>query len=377
MIKIAVSAGEPSGDAHAARLVEELAAMNGKLRFFGMGGEMLKGAGVRIEVPMERVSVVGISEVLSRIGGIYKSYRHLCRTIEKEKPAALVVVDFPDFNFKLLKFAKKRSIPVIYYITPQVWAWRKGRVKFLQKYVDLALVILPFEEDYLEKNGVRAAYVGHPILDRRYSLKPRQEFLHELGIRDSERLVALMPGSRDSEVNAHLPTLLSSAAELNRTFSGLRFLIPKAPSVSEECWKAGLPDNCQLVEGRYYEILACADLGAVASGTASLEAALFGLPSVVFYSLNPLTYFLGRKLVKLPYVSLPSIILGRGALTELIQNDFTPRGLAGALTELLKANDEKRRKALEIKRELKKKLGEHGASRRAAEKIVRFLEGIR
>ena len=376
-LKIAVSAGEPSGDSHAARLVSEILSIDPGVKFFGMGGEKLEKEGVRVDIPMERVSVVGISEVISRIGDIYGAYRRFCRVIEDEKPDALVVVDFPDFNFKLLKSAKKKGIPVIYYITPQVSAWRKGRVRFLQKYVDLALAIFPFEEPFLTGNGVNAAYVGHPILDRRYSLEPRHDFLERMGMRKGERLVALMPGSRDSEVRSHLPTLLACAEELNRTFSSLKFVVPKAPEVSRNCWEIEPPDNCRLVENRYFEVLAYSDIGAVASGTASLEAALFGLPSVVFYSLNPLTYFLGKKLVRLPHVSLPNIILERGAMTELIQADFTPDRLAGELTELLKAHDGKRRKAVEIKRELKAKLGESGASRRAAEKIVQFLKGIR
>lgn len=372
-LKIAVSAGEPSGDSHAASLVSEIRSVDPGVSFFGMGGEKLEKEGVRIDIPMERVSVVGISEVISRIGDIYGAYRQFCRVIDKEKPDALVVVDFPDFNFKLLKYAKKNGIPVIYYITPQVWAWRKGRVKFLKKYVDLALVIFPFEEPFLRENGVNASCVGHPILDRRYTLEPRHDFLEKLKVGKEERLVALMPGSRDSEVQSHLPTLLACADELNRTFSTLKFVVPKAPNVSEKCWKVRLPENCRLVENRYFEVLAYSDIGAVASGTASLEAALFGLPSVVFYSLNPLTYFLGRKLVKLPYVSLPNIILERGAMTELIQDGFTPGILAAELTELLKAHDGKRRKAVEIKRELKMKLGESGASRRAAEKIIGFI----
>ncbi len=376
-LKIAVSAGEPSGDSHAASLVSEIRSLDPGVSFFGMGGEKLKKEGVRIDIPMERVSVVGISEVISRIGDIYGAYRQFCRVIDKEKPDALVVVDFPDFNFKLLKYAKKNGIPVIYYITPQVWAWRKGRVKFLKKYVDLALVIFPFEEPFLRENGVNASCVGHPILDRRYTLDPRHEFLERMEVGKGERLVALMPGSRDSEVQSHLPTLLACADELNRTFSTLKFVVPKAPNVSEKCWKLRLPENCHLLENRYFEVLAYSDIGAVASGTASLEVALFGLPSVVFYSLNPLTYFLGRKLVKLPYVSLPNIILERGAMTELIQDGFTPGILAAELTELLKAHDGKRRKAVEIKRELKMKLGESGASRRAAEKILEFIRGIR
>lgn len=372
-LKIAVSAGEPSGDSHAASLVSEIRSVDPGVSFFGMGGEKLEKEGVRIDIPMERVSVVGISEVISRIGDIYGAYRQFCRVIDKEKPDALVVVDFPDFNFKLLRYAKKNGIPVIYYITPQVWAWRKGRVKFLKKYVDLALVIFPFEEPFLRENGVNASCVGHPILDRRYTLEPRHDFLEKMEVRKEERIVALMPGSRDSEVESHLPTLLACAEELNRTFSMLKFVVPKAPSVSEKCWKTVLPENCRLVENRYFEVLAYSDIGAVASGTASLEAALFGLPSVVFYSLNPLTYFLGRKLVKLPYVSLPNIILERGAMVELIQGDFTPCRLAAELTELLKAHDGKRRMAVEIKRELKMKLGESGASRRAAEKIIGFI----
>lgn len=376
-LKIAVSAGEPSGDSHAAKLVSEILSLDRNVAFFGMGGERLKSAGVRVDIPMESVSVVGISEVISRIGDIYRAYRRFCRILEKEKPDALVVVDFPDFNFKLLKFARKKGIPVVYYITPQVWAWRKGRVRFLQKYVDLALVILPFEEDFLRDNGVNASYVGHPILDRIYSLEPRHEFLEGLGMRKGERLVALMPGSRDSEVGSHLPVLLSCAEELSRTFSTLKFVVPRAPNVSAGCWDIDVPENCRFVDGKYYEILAYADIGAVASGTASLEAALFGLPSVVFYFLNPVTYFLGRKLVRLPYVSLPNIILERGAMTELIQKDFTPGRLAEELTELLKAHDGKRRKAVDIKRELKRRLGENGASRRAAEKILEFLKGIR
>ncbi|MCX7830618.1 MAG: lipid-A-disaccharide synthase, partial [Acidobacteria bacterium] len=314
------------------------------------------------------------SEVISKLPTIYRAFKNFSDIIKRQKPDALIVIDFPDFHFKLIKKAKEINIPVIYYITPQVWAWRKGRTKFLKEYVDLALNILPFEEDFLRKDGVNAFYVGHPLLDIKREMISKEDFLKKNGIAEGKKIVAMLPGSRDSEVKSHLKTLVKTAQILNQKRNDIIFVTPKAKGVSEKIWEVKPLENFFFIENFYYETLSYSDLAMVASGTASLECALNGLPSVVFYSLNPLTYFLGKKLVKLPFVSLPNIILEREVFKEVIQKEFTAENCSSLLEEKIDNLAEEREKSLKIKDEIVEKLGRSGASQRAAQKILDFLK---
>lgn len=375
-LKIAISVGEHSGDIHGANLVKEIISLSPKSNFFGMGGENLLKSGVRLDFNMEDVSVVGVSEVITKLPKIYSIFKQFSNLLKKEKPDVLITIDFPDFNFKLIKEAKKLNILVIYYITPQVWAWRKGRIKFLKENVDLALNILPFEEQFFKEHGVNSFYVGHPLLDIEQTILPKNEFENIFKAKKGKIFVAMLPGSRNSEVESHLKTLVKTAQILNTKTNDLIFITPKAKSVSRKIWNQKFPENFFLLENLYYETLSYSDIALVASGTASLECALNGIPSVVFYYLNPFTYFLGKKLVKLPFVSLPNIILDREAFKELIQKDFSAESCALSLEEILRNLNEKKEKHLKIKSELTQKLGNKGASKRAAQKIIDLLKNI-
>lgn len=376
-LKLCISAGEDSGDIHGANLVREILKIAPKSQFFGMGGENLKKSGVRIDFNNKDIAVVGVSEVISKLPQIYKSFKDFSKLLEKEKPNALIVIDFPDFHFKLIKKAKKLNIPVIYYITPQVWAWRKGRTKFIKENVDLALNILPFEEQFLRKEGINAFYVGHPLLDLKREIIPKEDFLRKNKIATEKKIVAMLPGSRDSEVKSHLKTLVETSTILNQKRDDIVFITPKAGGVSEDIWKIKTPQNYVLLENSYYETISYCDSALVASGTASLECALNGTPSIVFYCLNPITYYLGRKLVNLPFVSLPNIILNREVFKEVIQKEFTAENCANLVEEKLRRITEEKEKFLSIKKEITEKLGSSGASKRAAQKIVDYLTGIR
>lgn len=371
--KICILAGEESGDLHAFNLVRKLKEIfNNEVFFFGMGGDNLKLCGVRIDLETKDVSVVGISEVFSKIFSIYKSYKHLCNVILKEKPDAIIAVDFPDFNFKVVKFAKKLNIKVIYYITPQVWAWRRKRVHFLKKYVDLCLNILPFEEDFFKNYGINAFYVGHPILDIEREVRTREEFLSKLNIKD-KKIVAILPGSRNSEIKSHLKTLVKTALRINEKRDDVVFVIPKAKNVLLKLFDLPKPKNFFIVENLYYETLSYSDVALSASGTASLECALSALPTIVFYKLNQFSYHLGKILVKLPFISLPNIILNREGLKEFIQKDFEEGRLSEEVLKMLQNLDYHKDNAIRLKQELTLILGKRGASERAAFKIREIL----
>ncbi len=375
--KICISAGENSGDIHGTNLVKEILNLSSDSFFFGMGGENLRNAGVRVDFNMEEISVVGVLEVIAKLPSIYSFYKKFQNLLKKEKPDLLIVIDFPDFHFKLIKFARKLNIPVIYYITPQVWAWRKGRTKFLKKNVDLCLNILPFEEGYLKNSGINSAYVGHPLLDIKRELKPKEEFLKRINFNQKQKIIAMLPGSRNSEVKSHIKALVETAINLNRKRNDLLFVIPKAKGVDKRVFEIELPSNFYILDNFYYETISYSDIALVASGTASLECALSGIPSIVFYSLNSFTYFIGKKLVKLPFVSLPNIILNREIFKELIQEDFNPSNCIHYIEEKLQNLDKEKKKHIEIKNEITEILGTSGASKRAAQKVIDFLSGIR
>ena len=373
-LELAVVAGEASGDAHAGALVRAFAGRLPEARWYGAGGPSLRAAGVEILVPSESLAVVGIGEVLLRLPGLWRALGTLKAALRERRPGALVLVDFPDFNFRLARHAKRLGIPVVYYITPQVWAWRPGRTRFLAANVDLALVLFPFEEEFLKARGVEARFVGHPLVDTARPASSLEEFLTRHGLSPRAPRVALLPGSRPSEVRRNLPALAGAAALLRKTHPEA---VPMVP------WAHGLPASLRgpfdggpirWVEGEYADVLGHAQAAAVASGTATLEAALMGVPQVVVYRVNRLTYQIGRRLVTLPHVALPNVVAGRAAVPELLQGAFTPQAVARALAGFLDSGEQARREAAAMEKEMRKRLGEGGASARAASELQAFLE---
>lgn len=374
---LAVVAGEASGDAHAAHLVQAYAALAPGAAWFGAAGPQMRGAGVEALVHSESLAVVGIGEVLGHLPDLWRAMGTLKRALRERRPRALVLVDYPDFNFRLAKYAHGLGIPVVYYIPPQVWAWRQGRTQFLAKNTDLVMTLFPFEEAFLRERGVEARFVGHPLVDTARTATPLPEFLARHGIGPEGPRIALLPGSRGSEVKRNLAPLMEAAQWLSRWRPDATLFVPWAEGLPAELRAPFAKAPVRWVEGEYRDVLGHATAAAVASGTATLEAALMGVPLVVVYRVKPLTYRIGRMLVTLEQVGLPNVVAGRRAVPELIQDAFTGEAVAEALGAILEAGEKAREEAAALAVEMRKRLGEGGASARAAQELDRFLGGVR
>ena len=369
-----IVAGEASGDLHGARLVSELRRLKPDLEIFGLGGDELRAAGLQPVAHSAEISVVGITEVLRILKRAREIFDLLLREVERRRPAAAVLIDFPDFNLRLAQELKKRGIPVIYYISPQVWAWRKGRIKTIAKVVDRMLVLFPFEVDFYQRFGVKVVHVGHPLVD---------EVPHLPGVWDSSDpesgpfRLALLPGSRVSEVESLLPVMLAAVRRLAEDLPVEARLI-QAPSVprellEEEIELSGLP--VRIVADNRFGSIADSHLALCASGTATLEVGLLGTPMVMIYRLQSWTYMLARLLVRLPYVSLVNLVLGRKVIPELVQGAASPERIAAEAEQIL-TNDLERERMRRGLAELRERLGEGGARGRAAHEVAAFLREV-
>ena len=373
--------GEASGDMHGANLVKAMLESSPELTFSGMGGPELERVGVKILFDAGKVAVVGIAEVLSHLRDIRDAQRVLKAHLRRYAPDLLILIDLPDFNLRLAAVAKSLSIPVFYYICPQVWGWRSSRVKTIAERVDQAGVILPFEQEFLRHRGVEATYVGHPLLDTVRVSAPPAEFRRHHGISDDRCCIGLLPGSRKKEISALLPSFLEAAKLLaDSSETSLTFLIPLASTISRADLDAqGLKEyaphlDVRVIEDERYDLMASCEAVVAASGTVTLELALLDIPMVVAYRLSPLTYFLGRMLVKLSHFSLVNLIAGREVVPELLQDQVTPQIVADHLAKLSfdrGVRAEMRRGLAEVRRSL----GEEGASMRAARVALSMLEG--
>ena len=326
-------AGEASGDMHGANLAASLKARRGGAELFGIGGQRMRSAGVRIAVDAHRLSVVGITEVFAKLPRILEGMRTAKRLIVDDRPDLLILIDFPDFNLHLAAFANKHAVPVLYYISPQIWAWRQGRVRKIRRIVDHMAVILPFEEAFYRRSGVPVSFVGHPLMDH-YAppadceASPRNEHAVTIG---------LLPGSRDSEVGKLLPLMLS-AAERIRKQRKVRFLLSQAPSVSPGLVQR-LTKDADVPVAVHKEdtgkLLEQATLVIVASGTSTLEAALQGTPMIIVYKVSPLSYKLGRALIRVPHIGLVNLIADKRVAPELIQQEASPDRIAHEVMTML------------------------------------------
>ncbi|MBU3983437.1 MAG: lipid-A-disaccharide synthase [Proteobacteria bacterium] len=378
--KIMIIAGEASGDLHGARLVQAMQAQDPGLLFCGMGSREMTAAGVEILFDAARIAVVGLAEVFTHFPDIIRALKILKKRMREDPPDLLILIDSPDFNLMLAKKAKKLGIPVFYYISPQVWAWRTGRVKTIGRLVDTIGVILPFEEPFYRSRGVTAHYVGHPLLDSVKVSSDRDTFCQRYNINPEHKLIGLLPGSRKKEISALLPDFLAAAKRLLRKYDHeFVFLLPVASTVSEEeLWNNGLGDYSELINFRLiredrYDMMAACDAVVAASGTVTLELAILGIPMVVVYRVSPHTYFIGRLLVRhMQFFSLVNLIAERGVVTELLQDDVQPGKIEAELARLLfddKAGSEMRLGLAEIR----SKLGNPGASRQAATLAFKLL----
>ena len=373
-IKVLISAGEASGEMYGAALLDSLraeAARSGQvIECFGLGGQRMREAGCDTVIDANRVAVVGLAEVVSHLPQIYGEFHKLLREVDQKKPDVAVLIDFPDWNLRLAKQLHKRGIPVVYYVSPQLWAWRKGRIKQIQKYVRKMLVIFPFEQDFYAKNGVEAQFVGHPLAEIEAAKDAAEPHKHR---------IALLPGSRRKEIRMNLPTIVEAAARLKGDYE---FQIPCASTIDREWMQSELDAVRRATSGAERlkieltqdarATLAGARAAIVASGTATVEAAVIGTPMVMIYMVSPLTYFIGKNLVDVPHYGMVNLIAGRRVVPELIQTDFTAERVVAELEPLL-ADGARREQMLRDLDEVREKLRgttEGKASENAARAVL-------
>ncbi|MDD5759448.1 MAG: lipid-A-disaccharide synthase [Desulfobulbaceae bacterium] len=379
--EIMIVAGEASGDMHGAALVAAMSFFKPDLHFSGVGDKALAAQGVEILYPSRQLAVVGIIEVLSHWREIRAALNGLTRQLRDKSPSLLILIDFPDFNLILARRAKKLGIPIFYYISPQVWAWRSGRVKTIAQLVDKLAVILPFEKEFYRDRGVhQVEFVGHPLVDSVRQELPPGEFRKRHDIDPKATVVGILPGSRRREITSILPDFIETARLLVQKTAlppkKLCFLLPLAPTLTQE--DLGLSNdildelNIKIITEHRYDLMATCDLVMTASGTVTLELALLTVPMVVTYRFSPLTYRLGRLLVKVKYASLVNLVADKEVVTELIQGDFTPTTLAEALLAIWPGTDQ-HRATIHGLREVCTHLGSPGASLQAAQLALDLL----
>ena len=368
-----IIAGEASGDLHGAHLVKAMRATNPDLVFFGIGGDHLRQSGVEIRVDNADIAVVGGSEVFSKLKILWSALRTAKLDLKERRPDLLIVIDFPDFNLLVATRAKKLGIPVLYYISPQIWAWRTKRVKKIKRLVNHMMVIFPFETDFYERWGVPVSFVGHPLLDNRpYHNEEKKAIRH-----DSESLVVgLLPGSRNDEITRLLPSMLKAAENLSEKFPNIVFWIPVAPTVNRDFVETavhGCGATCRiLVENAITEVLEYADMVITASGTVTLETALAGTPMIIVYKVSKLSYWLGKRLIRVKYIGWPNLIAGKEIVPELIQDAATPERMTAVAASML----QNKSALAQMRNELgivARSLGAPGASQRAAKIALNII----
>jgi len=374
-----IVAGERSGDLYGAGLAWALRERLDNPELFGCGGDAMRGAGVETVVDAHRIAMMGLTEVLGGLPRAYRAFRTLLAEADRRRPRLAVLIDFPDFNLRLAKRLKKRNIPVVYFVSPQVWAWRKSRLRQLKSSIAKMLCIFDFEEALYRQAGIPVEFVGHPLAGLVRPRLTRQDFLGGLELDPAKPTVALLPGSRVKEVGQILPTLLEAANRLALTRE-VQFVVAVAPTLDPH-WVAklvlehyaGRATVIRTASQSTYDALAHSDLAVVASGTATLEAALLERPMVVVYRFSPLTYLLGKILVHLPYYSMVNILARRPVVPELIQRDFTSAQVAARVEYLLDHPQARQEMTGEL-RAIKDRLGPPGALGRAAAAVVSLLQ---
>jgi lipid-A-disaccharide synthase len=372
--QIMIVAGEPSGDIHGGRLCRELKNLAPELELFGMGGARMEAAGVDLVQPIGKTGVVGFWEVYKDIGRYRKIFHNLVRIMEERKPRAVILIDYPGFNLRFARQARRRGIRVIYYISPQLWAWGKRRIKKVRRFVDLMVVIFGFEKEFYRRHGVDAVWVGHPLagtIDRSLDRRSARKILGTTG----DPVIGLLPGSRKSEIEKILPILLEAAGKIRADFPRAEFLLPIAAEdlrpLAESCL-AGSPVPVRMEDGSGQEIIAAADLLLAASGTVTLEAALFATPLLIVYKLSFLSWLFARLMIRIPHIGLVNIVAGREVVPEFIQHRARPERIARAAGEILNRPAERERMIGELK-QVAETLGAPGSSRRAAEAIWKTI----
>lgn len=368
--RVMMIAGEASGDLHGAGVVKALRTMVPGIDIFGIGGENMRSEGMEIVQHISSMSFMGFVEVIRHLSVIRNVERRLLSMLDERKPDVVVLIDYPGFNLRFARAVKARRIPILYYISPQVWAWNRRRVKKIRRLVNAMKVILPFEVDLYRREGIDAEFVGHPIVERIGSISSREDFLRANGLDPAFRLLALFPGSRLQELERIMPVLVDVARKIRAT-PGIQVALGVAPNLGPETVSRFLPEGSgiTLVEHGAYDLMQHADAAIVTSGTATLEAGWFGTPMVIVYRTSPLTYLIGRLLVNVPYIGLVNIVAGSKVVPEFVQGEMTLGKLLPSVRRLLldRAYAQEIREKLAV---IKERLGGPGASERVARGII-------
>lgn len=368
-------AGDPSGDVHAAKLIRAMREKCPELVFCGIGATAMKLEGAELFADASQLSVVGITEALPKLRLLYRALKDAKSVLKRLRPDLLVLIDFPDFNLHLASTANAIGVPVLYYITPQVWAWRSGRIKKIRNRVDHAAVILPFEEPLLRSNGIPVTFVGHPLLDHCWGpISERRDQEHFV----DPPVVGLLPGSRDGEVKRHLPVLLEAAEIIAHRIKPVKFIVSVAASV-----KKGLAEsitgqfrhrlNPEIADGPVQDVFSRCTMVIAASGTVTLEAAIYGIPMIIIYRVSSISYQLGRVLIRVPHISLANLIAGKPVVPELLQHEASPETIADVACHMLTHTDRLKQMSTELF-QVRDALGGPGASQRAASVAVHMLK---
>ena len=371
-----IIAGESSGDLHGASLAHALRERDPGITLAGMGGHRMRDAGVEIIHDVTALAAVGVVEVIGVLRTVNAVFHQMIAQLDRRRPDAVVLIDYPTFNLRFARWAHDRGVPVVYYICPQVWAWHESRVKKIRRYTDKRLVILPFETAFYARHGIEATFVGHPLLDGLAAYRHERRFAAEIGLPTDRFILGLLPGSRGNEIGRLFPVMLGAAERIADELGGITVATAPAPSVPPEdysTWPARTKLPLHLVPGKTYELMAGADLLLIASGTATLEAGIIGTPMIVTYKLSPPTALLARLLVRgVRHVSLTNLVAGRELVPELLQSQATPETIARTALALVREG-KLPRMAAELAAEVRPRLGEPGAPGRAADEVLALL----
>lgn len=365
-----ISCGEPSGDLYAGALARELRALHPSLEIAGIGGDRLRAAGATVLADYRGIAVTGLVEAVRVLPRARAMYRQIVADAKRSRPDVFVAVDFPDFNFRVAEAMRRLGVPVVYYISPQLWAWRPRRMNAMRRFARLVLVIFPFEESIYREAGVPVEFVGHPLVELARAEGPRADIRRSLGLEADKPVVALLPGSRPNELRAILPDLAAAAQRIAARVPAAQFVVARAPGLADELFaNLGGP---AIIEQRADDVLAAADVALTASGTATVQAAIHGTPMVIVYRVSALTYAIGKPFVQVDTFGMVNLVAGRRVVPELVQADFTPQAVADEAVSLLTdaARAEQMRAALA---EVRQKLGGPGATKRAAQAILRVV----
>ncbi|MEK6629096.1 MAG: lipid-A-disaccharide synthase [Acidobacteriota bacterium] len=373
MPTVMISCGEASGDLYAGALARELTALHPGTRVMGFGGDHLRAAGAEMVGNYRGLTVTGLVEALRVLPRAWRMQQALVARARAQRPDALVLIDFPDFNFRLAAAMHRLGVPVVYYVCPQVWAWRPGRMRVLKKLVERALVIFPFEEEIYQRAGVPVTFVGHPLLDLATAQVPREAFLRGIALDPSAPTIALLPGSRPNELRAVLPVLAAAVPLVRARLPRVQFVVARAPNLADGLFEplTALQSRVPLaiIEGRSDDVLAACDVVMTASGTATVQAAIHERPMVIVYKLSPLTYRLGKPLVRVSTYGMVNLVAGERIVPELIQEAFTPEAVTAETLRYFDDPAYAQRTKAKL-RAVRARLGTGGASRRAAQHVL-------